>query len=150
MTKCSYNDNRFLKRTVALERAVVFHLQDVELKHSYEKEKNPHVYFFPRLYMLWSFRFGSRNLKDAKFFMFLWCITTSGLTTHSLNNMTFSRFSSVNIWFICPVNDCLLLTTISYAQENFELNNREESQIQQFPDITGFQVFKILEGCKTI
>ena len=55
MNKRGYNKNRFLKRTVAIELAMVLDLQDVYLADGHRKEKNSCVHlFFSTFYILLS------------------------------------------------------------------------------------------------
>ena len=73
------------------------------------------MFFFPFL-MFWFSRIVFRNRKDAKIFIFPWCIATRNLAIISAL-MWFSTSFSAYKCMIYTYNKCLLFTSISFVKE---------------------------------
>ena len=119
LAKYSYNNSGFCKkRTASIEIAVVPDLQDADLEYSRKKEK---------------------ETKNVNMFLCPFYISDiPGLTLEILKILIPLCFRDAlqpaiympvcqHEYMIYMYSICLLFTSISYVQENFELNNQNQS-----------------------
>ena len=123
-TKCCCNKSCFVKRTVAIDLAVVFDFQNTDLEVITRKKLYVYLFFSP-FCILCSSKFSSRNLKDANFFIFLWCNTTSNILF--VPGMIWLSASCQHNYMICMYGKYLLFTIISYVHKHFLLNSWNRS-----------------------
>ena len=115
----SYHNSCYFKKECSYRKNCGIRLHDADLEHSLMKKKNRCSYVLLPIFMFGHPKFSFRNLKDANWYMFLWCIISSIQSICSWHDMTLSQFLQ---YMHSIYSKSLLFTSISYVQESFKLN----------------------------